>query len=170
VKVLHLLRHAKSSWEDASLPDHDRPLAARGQRAARKVADHIRRTGIAPAVVLCSTARRATETLDAIMPAFEPAPEVRIEGGLYDASTDALVHRLREVPATVPSVMLIGHNPSIQLTALVLVGGDDDARLAALRQKMPTGALATLELEGTWSAIAAGSARLRSFVVPRDLS
>ena len=104
------------------------------------------------------------------MPAFEPAPEVRTEEDLYGASPDQLVHRLRRVPASVPSVMLIGHNPSIQLAALVLVDGNDDASIAALRRKMPTGALATLELDGAWSAIASGTARLQSFVVPRELA
>jgi phosphohistidine phosphatase len=134
------------------------------------VADHVRRSGITPALVLCSTARRATETLDAVMPAFARAPEVRVEKALYGASDHALVHRLREVAPTIPSVMLIGHNPSIQSVALVLVGEGDATLIAALRHKMPTGALATLELEGEWSTMAAGTARLHSFVVPRDLS
>ena len=170
MKLLYLLRHAKSSWDDLSLPDHDRPLAPRGLRAARKMADHLRRAGIAPALVLCSTARRATETLDAIMPALEPTPDVHIEEHLYLASTEELVHRLHEIPAAVPSVMLIGHNPSIQSAALVLARGDDQALLARLRDKMATGALATLELDGEWSAAAAGTARLVSFVVPRELA
>ena len=169
MKTLYLLRHAKSSWDDASLPDHDRPLAPRGQRAARKLANHVRRVGIAPALVLCSTARRATETLDAIMPAFEPAPDVRLEEELYGASTEELVHRVHEVPATVPSVMLIGHNPSIQSATLVLARGSDDALTAPLRDNMPTGALATLELDGDWSAAASGAARIVAFVVPREL-
>ena len=170
MKLLYLLRHAKSSWDDLSLPDHDRPLAPRGLRAARKMADHLRRAGIAPALVLCSTARRATETLDAIMPALEPTPDVHIEEHLYLASTEELVHRLHEIPAPVPSVMMIGHNPSIQSAALVLARGDDQALLARLRDKMAAGALATLELDGEWSAAAAGTARLVSFVVPRELA
>jgi phosphohistidine phosphatase len=170
VKALYLLRHAKSSWDDPALPDHDRPLAPRGRRAARKVADHLRRAGIAPALVLCSTARRATETLDAIMPALGRAPDVRVEEDLYLASTEELVHRLHEIPAQVPSVLLIGHNPSIQSAALVLARGHNQALIARLRDKMPTGALATLELDGEWSAAAAGTARLVSLVVPRELA
>jgi phosphohistidine phosphatase len=169
VKSLYLLRHAKSSWDDPSLPDHDRPLAPRGRRAARKVADHVRRVGIAPALVLCSTARRATDTLDAIMPALERAPDVRLEEDLYLASTEDLVHRLHEIPAAIRSVMLIGHNPSIQSAALLLARSDDQALIAPLRHKMATGALATLELDGEWSELAAATARLVSFVVPRGL-
>lgn len=168
MKTLYLLRHAKSSWDDPYLPDHDRPLAPRGRRAARKLADHLRRAGIAPALVLCSTARRATETLDAIMPALR-APDVRLEEDLYLASTEELVHRLHEIPAPVPSVLLIGHNPSIQSAALALARGNDQALVARLRDKMATGALATLELESEWSSAAPATARLVSFVVPREL-
>jgi phosphohistidine phosphatase len=170
VKALYLLRHAKSSWDDRSVPDHDRPLAPRGRRAARKVADHLHRVGVAPALVLCSTARRATETLDAILPALEGTPEVRVEEVLYHASAEDLVHRVHEIPAPVPSALLIGHNPSIQSAALLLARGDDQPLVARLRDKMPTGALATFELDGEWSAATAGSARLVSFVVPRELA
>jgi phosphohistidine phosphatase len=170
VNVVYLLRHAKSSWEDASVPDHDRPLAPRGRRAAHKVADHLRRAGIAPAIVLCSTARRASETLDAILPAFHPPPEVRREEALYGASAEELVHRLRGIPASVPSALLIGHNPGIQSAALLLAGSGNQALVARLRDKMPTGGLATLELDREWTAAADGAARLVAFVVPRELS
>jgi phosphohistidine phosphatase len=170
VKALYLLRHAKSSWDDPSLPDHDRPLAPRGQRAARKLANHLRLADISPALVLCSTARRATETLDAIMPVLERAPDVRLEEDLYGASSEDLVHRLHEIPALVPSVLLIGHNPSIQSAALLLARDDDQTLVARLRDKMATGALATLELDGEWSAAAVDTARLVSFVVPRELA
>jgi phosphohistidine phosphatase len=121
------------------------------------------------ALVLCSTARRSTATLDAITPALEPDAEVRVEEGLYGASTAELVHRLHEIPAPVPSVLLIGHNPSIQSAAFVLAGSGDRALLNRLRDKMPTAALATLELDGDWSDLASGTTRLVSFVVPREL-
>ncbi len=64
MKRLYLLRYAKSSWKDTSLPDHDRPLAGRGRRAAKAIAGHLREHGIEPELVLCSTARRARQTLD----------------------------------------------------------------------------------------------------------
>jgi phosphohistidine phosphatase len=168
MKVLYLLRHAKSSWDDPHLPDHDRPLAPRGTRAARKLADHVRRARIAPALVLCSTALRATQTLDVITGAFAATPEVRLENELYGASTEELVDRLREVSHLSPSVLLIGHNPGIQSVA-VRLAIEDAALVARLRDKMPTGALATLELGGDWSEVSRASARLVSFVTPREL-
>ena len=66
---LYLLRHAKSSWKDEGLADHDRPLARRGRRAAKAIARHLREQGVEPELVLCSTARRARETLEAKFPA-----------------------------------------------------------------------------------------------------
>jgi phosphohistidine phosphatase len=110
MKRLYLLRHAKSSWKDTSLPDHDRPLAGRGRRAAKAIARHMREQGIEPDLVLCSSARRARETLDRMEPAVG-TPAVRVEPDLYAASARALLERLRSVLDTVESVMLIGHNP-----------------------------------------------------------
>jgi phosphohistidine phosphatase len=95
---------------------------------------------------------------------------VRLEEDLYGASTEELVHRIHEIPATVPSAMLIGHNPGIQSAALVLAGGGKQALIDRLREKMPTAALATLELDGEWSGAAPGTARLVSFVSPRELA
>jgi phosphohistidine phosphatase len=119
MKRLYFLRHAKSSWKDTSLADHDRPLAGRGRRAAKTIARHVREQGIEPELVLCSLARRARETLDRIEPALG-TPTIRVEGDLYAASGPALLDRLRDVPHTVESVMLIGHNPGLQDLALDL--------------------------------------------------
>ena len=113
MKRLYLLRHAKSSWKDTSLPDHDRPLSGRGRRAAKAIARHLREQDLEPQLVLCSTARRARETLERIQPALGAAT-VEFEHDLYAASADALLERLRRVPDTVASVMLIGHNPGLQ--------------------------------------------------------
>src|SRR5687768_4960118 len=73
MKHLYLLRHAKSSWKQRGLPDHDRPLAGRGRHAATAIADHMRDQGIEPELVLCSTARRARETLERIEPVLTGA-------------------------------------------------------------------------------------------------
>jgi phosphohistidine phosphatase len=165
VKRLYLLRHAKSSWKDTSLPDHDRPLAGRGRRAAKAIARHLSEHGIAPELVLCSSARRARETLDRIEPALG-TPAVRVERNLYAASAQALLERLRGVPDTVESVMLIGHNPGLQDLALDLARPSPTAH--ELAAKYPTGALATLELSG-WHELDHSTAELVALVRPRDL-
>jgi phosphohistidine phosphatase len=165
--TLYLLRHAKSSWDEPGLADHDRPLAPRGRRAAKLIPKHIRSEGIAPELVLCSTARRARETFEGIASALGDDPEVRFEDGLYGASADALLARLQAIPEDVESAMLIGHNPSIESLALLLAASGND--LDRLRSKFPTGALATLTFDVPWAELAPGTATLTAFVRPKDL-
>lgn len=163
------MRHAKSSWEDPGHRDAERPLAPRGRRAARAMAEHLRREGIRPALILCSPARRTHETLELVAPAMPGVP-TRVEQELYGASDEDLLLRLRELPATVPSVLLIGHNPGLQALAVALTGSGERDALVRLRAKMPTGALATLQAPvSTWRDLGAGGAELVAFVTPREL-
>jgi phosphohistidine phosphatase len=166
-KTLYLLRHAKSSWEDPTLADHDRPLASRGRRASSVIADHLRRRGIIPTLVLCSSSTRTRETLERVSPGLGDEIEVQIEDRLYSASASDLLGRLHEVDARVDSVMLIGHYPAIQELALSLGGSGTD--LERLREKFPTAALATLVFQGSWGELTPGSAELVAFVKPREL-
>jgi phosphohistidine phosphatase len=117
--------------------------------------------------VLCSTARRARETLERIEPALETA-SVRFDRELYGASETGLLERLREVPDGTGSVMLIGHNPAIEQLALDLAR--PSPLLGELEAKFPTAALATLELlSPRWRELERGTAELVGFVRPRDL-
>ena len=166
MKPLFLLRHAKSSWDDPGLDDHDRPLAPRGLRASALIADHLSRNRIAPALVLCSSARRTRETLDRVSAALGPA-EILIEPDLYGASSEDLLQRLRAVPDEVESVMLVGHQPAIQDLALRLAV--EGPELGALRGKFPTAALATLTFEGDWSELGQHGAQLAAYVKPKQL-
>jgi phosphohistidine phosphatase len=166
VHALYLLRHAKSSWADPTLSDHERPLAPRGRRDAKRIATHLRQHGVEPEVVLCSSAARARETLDLIRHAIA-ASTVTLEDDLYGASADELLTRIRLVPDAVASVMLIGHNPGLQQLAVTLAStGDEVERLEA---KFPTAALATLALAKTWSRLAPADATLAAYVVPKQL-
>ena len=167
MRTLYLLRHAKSSWDDAGLADRDRPLAPRGQRAAKAIAKHLGSEDISPALVLCSAARRTRETLDAIAPALDADTTVEVERDLYGASAGELLERVHAIPDDVSSAMLIGHNPSIQTLALNLAGRG--AELDAVALKYPTGALATLTFDGSWQDLNQGGAELAAFVRPRDL-
>lgn len=170
MKVLYLLRHAKSSWDDSGLADRDRPLAPRGRKAAGRIAAHLRTEQIAPAVVLCSSAVRTRQTLDAILPALEGEPDVLIEDALYASGADGLLARIRATPEAAPSVLLIGHNPGIADLAFVLAGGGDAVALRRLREGFPTGALATLAVpHAEWGELAEGDAELTAYVVPREL-
>src|SRR5450755_1890570 len=131
---LLLLRHAKSSWEDPGLDDHDRPLAPRGRRAAKRIGTYLRDERIAISVVLCSSAARAQETLSRLKLCGEPTIEV--DAALYGATADELLQRVRSLPDVGGTALLIGHNPAMQDLALALVDGDLADR------RFPTAALA----------------------------
>jgi phosphohistidine phosphatase len=175
VKRLYLLRHAKSSWGDPHLSDHDRPLAPRGRRAATRIGRHLRPAGIEPEEVLCSTAARARQTLDAVLPFLDPHVTVHIEDEIYRADSDELLERLREVSPTVASVMLIGHNPGMQELALTLANdgdgdGDGNQLTARLAEKFPTAGLAAFAVPtDEWTELGRAPARLKRFLVPREL-
>jgi phosphohistidine phosphatase len=164
-KHLFVLRHAKSSWDEPGLDDHDRPLAPRGWRAATALAEHLQASAIEPELVLCSSARRTRETLEGI----RAGGEHLIEPELYGATVEDVVSRLRGVPADVDSAMVIGHNPTMQALVLRLAGGPG-AAVERVRAKYPTGGLATLTFDSEWSELAPGSARLVGFVRPKELS
>ena len=119
-RQLFVLRHAKSSWDEPGLDDHERPLAPRGHRAVKLLGDHLRDHGVEPEQVLCSSARRTRETLAGV----NPTGERLVEPELYSASCDAVIARLRQVPDGTGSVMLVGHNPAMQLLVLRLTGAN----------------------------------------------
>jgi phosphohistidine phosphatase len=163
VKRLHILRHAKSSWDDPDLADHERPLAPRGEKAALRIAEHVRSEGIAPELVLCSTALRARQTLAALLPVLSADVDIRLEEALYGAGAEAVLVRLRRVDDAVGSVLVIGHNPTLHELVLALTGRED------MLERFPTGALASMTFTTPWTDLAEGSAELAAFVVPREL-
>jgi phosphohistidine phosphatase len=166
MRALYLLRHVKSSWDDPLLGDHDRPLARRGRKAGAAMAAYLVEHDIGPELVLCSTATRTRQTLELLEEAVAGA-EVAYEEALYAASAVTLLRRLRRVPDEVGSVLLIAHNPGIQQLALALAA--PSPRRAAMEDKFPTGALAALRFDGSWSDLAREGLELRDFVRPRDL-
>jgi len=130
--------------------------------------EHLRSNGIEPALVLCSSSRRTRETLEGV----QPAGEWLIEEQLYGADAGQVLARLREVDDDAGSVMVIGHNPAMQVLVLRLAAGGPDTRtaeLAEVQRKFSTGALATLAFEGSWSELRPGGARLTAFVRPKQL-
>jgi phosphohistidine phosphatase len=161
-KHLYLLRHAKSSWTDHGLSDHDRPLAPRGRKAAALIGEYLRHEEITIDLVLCSSARRARETLELV----GAEGRIEVEPELYAASAEELLDRLRQLPEDIESVLLVGHNPSIQDLAAGLAGGAG----GLAEQKYPTGALAELTFTGRWADLRPQRANLTAFVRPRELA
>ncbi len=158
---LILIRHAKSSWDDATLDDHARPLNARGRRAAPKIGEWLANQGHRPEEVLVSSAVRAQETLS-LLGFHAPA---RVVEALYHAEPTTILKTLHT--AGLGSVALIGHNPGLADFAAMLLANppqDKDFR------RFPTCAtlVADLPIE-SWRDLRPGIGRLVDFTVPRRL-
>ena len=169
MKSLHLLRHAKSSWKDPGLNDHDRPLSKRGRQTAKMMAAYLRRAKIAPDLVICSTAMRARQTLDPIAKAKKP-PKVVLEREIYGGAQRALWEQLWNLPESAKSVLLIGHNPALQDLALELAHADLNKLLASAGGKFPTGAMASFRFDGAWKALEPHGAVLASYITPKAIA
>lgn len=171
MRTLSILRHAKSSWDDPALADFDRPLAARGLKAAPAMGRQMRVLGLKPGLVICSPARRTRETAALALDAFGGvASPIAYDERVYEAPGRRLVERLREVEVGVSEVLLIGHNPGLQELTFLLTGGRIPPRFSSLTEKLPTGSLLVFSLPGDgWSAIGEGQATLVQFITPRSL-
>lgn len=171
MKTLYLQRHAKSSWTDPTLDDFDRPLNGRGRRAGTRIGTFLRDEDIRPALILCSAAKRARQTLKLIQAELGGKIPAKIEKCLYMATSAELLKRLAKVDDKVSSVMLIGHNPETQHLALELAGSGDGEAWESMSAKFPTAALAVLQCDiERWRDLRPQKASLESFVRPRDLA
>lgn len=162
---LILTRHAKSSWANPALDDHDRPLNKRGEKAAKTVGAWLVARGYVPEEALVSSARRTRETWKLISKQFDPRPQAQISDQLYHAEPEALMTALRA--ATADSVMIIAHNPGIAFFAQGLVAQlPGDARF----ERFPTAATAVIDIEAPdWEAVAWNSGTVTDLVFARDL-
>lgn len=173
-KTLLLMRHAKSSWDDPTLDDFDRPLNARGQKAAPRMGGYIESNGLIPDLVVCSTARRTGETWKLMQKSIGDEVQSKMMKSLYLASPSQLLRVIHRVPDGIGRLLVIAHNPGIQELAVRLEAGSDDerthARSSEVRAKFPTAALAILSVDArSWSETAYGEAQLVDFVRPRQL-
>jgi len=170
-RALVLLRHAKSAWPD--VPDHERPLARRGQRDAPLMGRWLRAAGYVPDLVLCSAARRARETWELAQAELGAAPQVRFSDAVYEAAPADLIGLARETDSSVRVLLIVGHNPAMEELALDLAGGEGAAAPEAfgrMRAKFPTAAVAVLDVTGGWAGLSRGNARLARFVTPREIA
>ncbi len=137
MKRLLILRHAKSSWKDPTLDDSDRPLNDRGRRAAVRIGRLLLEERIVPDRVYCSTARRARETADLALGRCEFSGAIEFAADLYFEGAEAAERLMVTIPELARLPLIVGHNPDLE----VLV-----ARLTGAELRLPTGALAQLEL------------------------
>jgi len=168
---LMLLRHAKSSWTDPGLDDKDRPLNARGLKAAPAMGRYMRKEGFLPDLVLCSPARRARETWKLVSEQLKTAPRLQVEDGIYDFGNGGRVLDIvRQNGGSESTVLVAGHNPSLERLALRLAGDTHGKVRKRLEQKFPTGALAVIDFDmASWNELGNKPGILVDFTRPRDI-
>ncbi len=170
MRQLILMRHAKSSWDDPKLSDHARPLNLRGKRAARAMRGALVSAGVAPDVVLVSSARRALQTMESLLP-WQGRPLVAPMDTLYLAPAAQILDVLRDADEAKHTLLVIAHNPGLYDLALRLVGPDapDSEPVRRLSESYPSGAAAIFEVIRPWEDLGDGAGVLTHFFCPRDL-
>jgi len=170
MRILYLLRHAKSDRGDPALSDFDRPLAPRGRRDAPAMGAYMHERDYRPDLILCSPAARTRETLALLQPALGPDIRAEYDRKLYLGSPDVLLRRLREVDEQVAGVLLVGHNPGLERFAAALAPRGDRRALARMHEKYPTCGLAVIHLHiDRWEQTDLGAGTLTDFMVPAGL-
>ena len=160
-KRVILIRHAKSSWGEPSLDDHERPLNARGRASAPAIGKWLKTRGETPDIMLVSTAKRTIETANLIRDAWPSAPDMTTADSLYLAAPQTMLDVLQKTDA--PCIALVAHNPGIALLARGLLNeAPDHPRFI----DYPTGATTVIDFDYD---IEPGLGRCAAFVVPRDL-
>jgi phosphohistidine phosphatase len=159
MKTLLVMRHAKSDWDASYGGDHDRPLNERGVRSARIMGRVLTEAGLAPDLIVTSTAVRARSTAALASEAGSWKSETRLEPALYGSGTDTAV----EVAAAAPDVsrlMLVGHQPTWSLLVAALTGE---------RVEMKTATVAVIEFEmEQWSGLVGAQGKVSDVFQPRD--
>jgi len=159
--TLYLLRHAKSSWDDASQPDFERPLSNRGREACATVGEFIHEKGIDFDLVLVSTAVRTRETIELIKERATFRGEVRYDERIYEATVSQLLEIISQVDNDRENVLLVGHNPGVEALLALLTGE---------QQSVTTANFAKIKLNTTkWSTNLAGKGTLEWIVRPKEI-
>lgn len=146
MKTLFLVRHAKSSWDDTSLPDRDRPLADRGRRDVAKMGKRLAEHNVKLDMIMSSPATRALATAEVIAKMLDfRSKDIVVNDRLYACEMDDLLDVIQELGDKLKRVMLVGHNP--ELTELA-------HHLTSEITQMPTCAIAEFRFDAkSWSGI-----------------
>jgi phosphohistidine phosphatase len=161
MKTLMLLRHAKSSWKDSALDDHDRPLNRRGRRSADLLRAFLKGKNLCPEFVLSSPALRTRQTVEIVFEGAAKPPEVHYEQALYLATVAKLLEIISRNREERNQVVLVGHNPGIEELFFRLTGIDE---------RFPTATMASLALDiEKWSEAEKARSKLEWLVTPKQL-
>ncbi len=162
MKTLLILRHAKSSWAEPGLSDHDRPLNGRGKLDAPKIGALIGNQELVPELILSSTAKRARKTAEKVAANCGYDKEIELRPGFYLAAPDDYLTALAELDDACNRVLVVGHNPGLEDLLETLTGS---------YETMATASLAHVSCNiATWRELdASADCELVEFWRPREL-
>ena len=161
MKTLFLLRHAKSSWKDETLPDFERPLNSRGVRTTKLLSQIFTSDKVKPDLILSSCAVRARETIERVLEFGKVRSELRFDERIYDASIDRLLEVVHQIDKSARSVMIVGHNPGLEELITALTGQSEI---------MPTGTLAKITFDSSsWSNVGTQLGTIEWLRKPKEL-
>ncbi len=169
MRRLLMARHAKSSWTNHDLSDHDRPLNARGRRAAANMGLALSERALTPDLVYCSTSVRTSETWSSMAPGLATGIHIEYREGLYLASAGSILDAIASAPEDTRVLMVLGHNPGTHAVAAHLARTGARDKIAKLRRTFPTGAVAVIKLAIQGWPHAAQGGELLDFILPREL-
>ncbi|MGB7925470.1 MAG: histidine phosphatase family protein [Pyrinomonadaceae bacterium] len=156
------MRHAKSSWDDPSLRDFDRPLNNRGLKSASLIGRFMLKRKIRPGLVISSPAKRARKTAALVIKSAQLESKPRLDERIYEASAIQLLEVISQIETSAEEVLLVGHNPGMEDLLLTLTG---EVR------RMPTAALARVALDiERWSDARETGGQLEWLVKPKELT
>ena len=161
---LLLLRHAKAGWAAPGMRDFDRPLDEVGVHDARSIGERMLRARYIPDLVLCSSARRARETLDGVTMHVTPG-RVEFLDGLYATDAGGYVELIQRADEA-QTMLVVGHNPMMEDVGMALSGAGEATANDTIAAGFPTAGLAVIGFEGALSEVAPGKGYLEAFLVP----
>lgn len=165
---LLILRHAKSSWQSNVATDFERPLNNRGKRDAPRIGRWLIQQGLIPDYIVSSPAKRANKTVTKVCAELElDNAQIRWDSRIYEANIGDLLRVLSECPESAKTVMLVGHNPGLELLTDYLCPGN--LPVSADGKLLPTAALALIEVSNNWNELKQSDGRLISITHPKHL-
>jgi phosphohistidine phosphatase len=168
MKILTLLRHAKSTWDDPVARDFDRPLNKRGRRAARTIGREMQAQGLEFNQVIASPAVRVIETLADVEDGYGRPLNPAFDKRIYLASKETLLDIIQTADDGAERLLIVGHNPGLETLAMLLTRGEGLRAEVAI--KYPTATLAEIDLPiDRWSGVKEGVGTITRFIRPRDL-
>lgn len=170
MRRLILFRHAKAERPDHYDTDFERDLTEDGLSVAERMGVWLESAGMVPDLVICSPAERTRQTWNAAAPAFDPTPPVIFEEAIYEAEVENLLAVVRAVDGDVQTLLMVGHNPGLELLTGLLAESAEPEVVERFEKKFPTGAVAVIDFEDVpWAAIEEKTGWLYAFETPKNL-